>query len=425
MMNVFNAPHIVAARPRRPFLPLAFLLAAGCAADSGMPTSSAVATQDAELVTRIADSFGFVQSVRELPDGRVLVADPLGGLLVRLDITTGAMENVGREGSGPGEWRQPDAVHPMPGDSTLLVDIGNTRLTIMDPAGTLVDGYSMLLSPAAPSGGGPAAGPPALGMEVVNPRATDDAGRIYYQGRTRPAGPGGPASSAAQDSLEIRVWERGQAAPARLAGLRPPATNTSTSGGSNAVQVIQRPVPLAPQDDWAVSPDGRVAIVRAEPYRIEWLNTDGSVTAGPAVSFQPVPVGDAEKERWTDALGSAGLSMMMTAENGNTSVQMRRGGGGGMPRPQAGEQDYEWPATLPAFRPGAARVDPQGRVWVERYGRAGDAVVYDVFDADAKLSRQIRFPADRRLVGFGRAGTYMVHIDALGLHWLEVYRPHD
>jgi hypothetical protein len=82
---------------------------------------------------RLSDDFGSIQTVRELPDGRVLVADPLGKALYAVDLDRGTRTVVGGEGQGPQEYGQPDAVWALPGDSTLLVDLGNARLVVMGP----------------------------------------------------------------------------------------------------------------------------------------------------------------------------------------------------------------------------------------------------------------------------------------------------
>jgi hypothetical protein len=106
-------------------------------------------------------------------------------------------------------------------------------------------------------------------------------------------------------------------------------------------------------------------------------------------------------------------------------VRLGRGGaalGGGVPGGGASADGYDWPALLPAFRSGGARVDLQGRLWVERYGRADAPVVYDVFGSDGVPIEQVRLPPGRRIIGFGRDATYAVHVDDVGLHWIEVYR---
>jgi hypothetical protein len=390
-----------------------------CGGGEAQTGGGGVAVVEPELAASYPGSFAFVQSVRELSDGRVMVADPLGGVLGVLDLRAGTMEPVGAEGAGPGEWRQPDAVHALPGDSTLLVDLGNARLTVIDPAGRLVRGYPLALSPPPPPPGGVApAGPPRA--EILNPRGTDGRGRIYYQTQPRMAAPR-PGPGGVADSAEVRRWEPGAAAPVRLVGLRPPAVTVTTSGGPGNTMVRSRPVPLAPQDDWAVAPDGRIAVVRAEPYRVEWVGVEGDVVSGPVVEYSPVAVGAAERERWLEGLGG-GLAVMMTVENGVPSMQFSRGGARMAGAGAGSAGDYEWPATLPAFRPGGARVDPAGRVWVERFGAVGAPTLFDVFDGRGERVLQVQLPAARRIAGFGAAGVYVVRTDELGLHWLEVYR---
>ena len=55
------------------------------------------------------EDFGAIQTVRELPDGRVLVADPLSKALYVVDLAAGTRDVIGGEGEGPEEYRQPDS----------------------------------------------------------------------------------------------------------------------------------------------------------------------------------------------------------------------------------------------------------------------------------------------------------------------------
>ncbi len=114
------------------------------------------------------EALGMIQTVRALPDGRVLVADPLGQVLVAIDMDAGTSDTIGRRGAGPGEYDQPDAVFPLPGDSTLLIDLGNGRLTVLGP--DLERGATMPLAFGDPQRGD---------MTFILPRGTDNRGRIY------------------------------------------------------------------------------------------------------------------------------------------------------------------------------------------------------------------------------------------------------
>lgn len=386
-------------------LAASFLLPLSMAADAGAQRPVPLAHR-----STFPESFGFLQNIREMPDGRVMAADPLGGLLALLDLDRGTATRVGREGQGPGEWRQPDAVFPLPGDSTLLVDLGNARLSVIDPDGRFVATHPMALGQPGP-GGAP--------FDLVQPRYVDRQGRVYFQAMPPRGGPG-----AAPDSAAVKRWSRVEGeTPVRIAGLRPPAVSSATSGqSSGGVQVRMRPVPLSPQDDWAVAPDGRVAVVRAEPYRVEWHSPAGAVRRGPEVRVTPVRVRDAEKERWLEEIAGTGVGVSVEMGPGGPSMSMRRGGGPGR-QDAANASDYEWPETLPAFRSGRAMVGPDGRLWVERYSAVGSPVVYDVFDGAGVRTARYQIPSGQRIIALTERATYAVRTDELGLNWLEIYEP--
>src|SRR3972149_4768324 len=106
-------------------LALAVLAAAAPAATAQTPLGRPNA--------KFPEDFGSVQTVRELRDGRLLVADPLGKELYLVDLAAGTRTVVGSQGQGPTEYLQPDAVWALPGDSTLLVDLGNGRVVALGP----------------------------------------------------------------------------------------------------------------------------------------------------------------------------------------------------------------------------------------------------------------------------------------------------
>ena len=81
----------------------------------------------------LTHEFTQLRGVRELPDGRLLVSDRLEPALYVVDLKTGRATRIGREGSGPEEYRMPSTLLPLPGDSTLLADEGNARFMIIGP----------------------------------------------------------------------------------------------------------------------------------------------------------------------------------------------------------------------------------------------------------------------------------------------------
>ena len=98
-----------------------------------LATAIQTSRQSTVALTRISElsgdgGFGRVLGVRELADGRVIVADQLGVVVVIADFGTGEINTIGGEGKGPQEYVQPDGVFALPGDSTLLADLGKGLL---------------------------------------------------------------------------------------------------------------------------------------------------------------------------------------------------------------------------------------------------------------------------------------------------------
>lgn len=357
-----------------------------------------------EMDSAYPEAFSYLSGVRELQDGRLFAADPLSQVLLRVDMDAGTADTLGRVGGGPGEYQQPDAVFPLPGDSTLLVDIGRTYLTVVGPDGAFHDGHSMAL-------------PTEEGMPtIILPDALDGSGRIYYQsmGGMR----GGP-----QDSVSISRYDR--------------ATNTSeiiarawrtepiiTSSGENVSMSRPR---MVPNDAWAVGGDGRVAVVRANGYFVEWLMPDGSVVTGPETPFEAIEISYADKEANLEETSSSGLSIsVMMTSSGGTNMQMSRGGsmGGGDGPTVEGET---WGETFPPFMDRGAVVSPANDVWVRRWLPVARDPLMDVFGSDGVLKGSVIAPRDAELVGFGQGPSgnevaYFVRTDEVGLQWLERYR---
>lgn len=349
-------------------------------------------------VARAREPLSLVTQVRELRSGEVVVADPIERKVFVLPASLASMRALGREGGGPGEYRQPDAVWPWPGDSTLVVDLGNARLSIVGPGGTW--GRSI------PMAGGAEGGPPA----VIFPGGVDRTGRIHF---APPAG-GGPMNDSAQ---VMRTDGRGGRAEP-VARYKTPDVDRQESGSARQREVRIRPIPLAAADGWAVAVDGAVALVRREPYRVDWVR-DGVLRTGPVQMVARARLTDADKREWVgQQMLSGGISMSVEEENGRRSMSFGRS----RPTSEPDISGYKWPDRKPVFDPASVRVDPTGRAWVRRYGAPGEPRTHDVFDGTGRLVGQVTLPARRVLLGFGAAALYAAEVDEDGQYTLERYR---
>ncbi len=361
-----------------------------------------------EAEATFPEAFSFVATARELPDGTLLVADPLARELVVVDMDAGTKRVIGREGQGPEEYRQPDAVWPLPGDSTLLVDLGNGRLTVLGP-----DLAFRSTSPIA-------MGEPGPGREFIlaMPQGVDGRGRVYAQAMGRMG-----MGAALPDSAAILRLDRGSESADTLGMFKLPERTRQTAGGANNQRVSIQDIPLSPQDAWGVAADGSVALARSGDYHLEWVRPDGSVQRGAPVEYDPVRIRKAEKEEWAADQGRAGggVSIGVQMMNGAMSMSLSRGGGSGA----TGESDldqYEWPDDKPPFYGSRIPVDGARHAWVRRHVRAGAPSLYDVFGPDAEHVGTVQLADGRRVIGFGSEALYAVHFDEFDLVYLERYR---
>ena len=344
------------------------------------------------------DDFGYVHTAVELPDGHVLVADPLGKALYRVDMDDGTRTLVGGSGQGPGEYLQPDAVWPFQGDSILLVDLGNARLVRIGP--DLVFGASrpiatfagdeapVMVLPDAVDGEGNAF------VSVLGGYPPPDSGAILRVGLT----------TAAVDTVaryKLREYEI-----------------TETDDGTYVI-----PVRLSPQDAWGVAPDGSVVIARAGHYGVNWFAPNGAVTYGDTIPYASVPVTRADMaEDLRAAERHGGITMdSEVREDGTRATNFSRGGFG-PPDAEVDYDDYTWHDVKPAFHNAGVRVDPLGRAWVRRHLPAGSGTRYDLFDRGGQPVKALTLEGDRIVAGFGPAHVYIVTFDELDLAYLERYR---
>ena len=249
------------------------------------------------------EPLGVINSVRELPDGRVLVNDGVRRRLLIMDTTLTKVEVVldslsdiaNTYGTAQG------ALIPYRGDSTLFVDRASHAIVVLDPQGRMARVRSVWRVEHAPwftnnSG--------SFGWPGV-----DRKGRIVYRIPARPAPPkvappsGVPWIPQEPDSAFIIAMNLETRTADTLGYIRIPRQESrvrqTPTGGFNFEMVAN---PLPSTDEWAILPDGTVAFVRWRDYRVEYLNPDGTLTSGQKLPYDWQRLNDDDKQRVVDSV---------------------------------------------------------------------------------------------------------------------------
>lgn len=320
-----------------------------------------------------AEGFSRVRGVQELPDGRVLVADQREAALYSVDFDRQERTLLGRRGEGPGEYQAPTGLYPFRGDSVLMVDLQNGRFAIVSPDGSI--GRTE----------------PLFGRGISIPEGSDRRGNRYWDQTTA-----------------VRMEKRTDPSADQAPVVRYDAVRQDL----DTLAYLTIPGPSNPNafpawDDWAVGPEGWVAIVRnQDEYRLDWVEPDGTVRKGsPVEGFHPLRVSDADQRAFQESGG------------GTPRGSVRIGTG-----PARKPSPIDVPDRFPPAKLGRIWVTFDGRAIVERHVHLEDEEpLFDLFDATGVRTGSFRLPEGREIVGTGPSGIFAVREDPLGLLWLEQY----
>jgi hypothetical protein len=339
--------------------------------------------------------FTQIRAVRELRDGRILVSDRLEPAVYAADLRTGTLSLIGREGSGPEEYRLPSTLLPLPGDSTLVADEGNSRFLIIGPSLRIHRSFSTQ----------------QRGMVYTPwPRATDAQGRIYFQVPAWAAGPEGfPDESVHVARLDFRTGKVDT-----LARVKRPT--------EPAVKYGLPYVAFDMQDIWQATAEGRIALVRSRRYHVEWREPDGRITSGPTVGFTAVPVTEQDRiDYMRNFLENAGVGGRGSGANSPTVISATPDEDLAPERVKEMAARNPFAKTKPPFTDLTPRIATDGTLWVERSLAAGSPRAFDLFDPTGRRILRVVLPAGRRLIAVGQAGVYLAAVGSDGLETLERY----
>ncbi len=349
------------------------------------PVTEPAARPAQPLPLRMDPAIARVSGARELPDGRVLVSDAKKPSVYLLDPKTGRALVVGSAGAGERQYVQPGGFYAGPGDTTLLLDRSQKRVLTLSREGRIAGSASIAVR-----------GTQSSSDRDVDYERPDAQGHAYFM-KSRFAPPGGPN---AQTLLRFDPVTQ-TSEPVAQIGL--PEEKTFPGGDG---MTFGRTVIGSPADGWGVTPDGRVAVVRAAPYRVEWHLPGGRIVQGPVVEYDAIPMTETDRKAFAEKAGRGGAFV----------------GQSGAARGAAADPGMLFAPTKAPFDPEAVRVSPDGRVWVKRSAAASaTTVVYDVFDAAGRRTARLAFPAASHLVGFGPSSVYVREIGPDGAVTLKKY----
>jgi hypothetical protein len=385
-----------------------------------------------------------VRSMRALPDGRLYVNDPFGRRVLLFDAdlqkfqiiadTLGANGNTYGRGAGLIGYR---------GDSTLFVDPQSLSMLVLDANGKVARVMSVPNAQDAMSFAG-----------VLGAAQTDPQGRLVYRASPRfefrgapGAGGGPPQMPQMPDTAAIFRIDLATRKIDTVGYIKTQQLKMSTSQDENGritMTSVTNPLPVV--DEWAMTPDGSVALVRGRDYHIDWVNADGTKTSSAKIPFEWQRLSDEDKVAFIDSVKAArermGANAPMIATPGGGQQQANVQGGpppgagggeqrimifGGPPGGDGGrgrgnaapgnltmtppQLKFVEPSELPDYKPvflnGFVRADMDGNVWVRTIPTKAIAggPVYDVINRKGELVERVQIPVGRNIVGFGASGA--------------------
>jgi hypothetical protein len=330
---------------------------------------------------RLDEEFTRIVGVRELSDGRVLVAERFEPRLVVADFSRNLVVQIGRSGKGPGEYSRIDALSALGTDSTLLDDGANGRWLVL-----LNDQVVHTLPPDHP----------AIKSARGLLRGTDARGQILTT-TSPPIREGKPTlgkgdsiaavivrlSTGASDTVgrlrtaPLTVWtERDQAGKVKRAGLTYP--------------------PFSVGEEPVLFSDGWLAVARLDPYRVDWRAPDGRWQRGAPLPFTAREVDRRERQAYL----ARRAAMLGRAET-----------------PPA---DDSWPDAIPPFQPTPLVAAPDGSLLILRTPTAdAPGHRYDRVNRRGQLLGWLELPPTEQLAAIGVHGAYVIATDGDGIQRLQ------
>jgi hypothetical protein len=345
--------------------------------------------------------FDRVSAAFRLADGRIVVADgrPFGDVIeIRYFSKDGRhIRTVGRRGRGPGEFGDFSRVLRLTGDSILIFDNRNRRVTVYDPSGALAYTHSTLETE------GMRGRPHVLGSVagLSGPRVlgkTSD-GRFLVQFRSN-----GERDGYSRDTVFLVVTGARGAEPDTLPRL-PSNEFAATAGGSS-----RRQLPFSYVLVSAPWKDG-VLVGTSEAYELRQYATDGRLQMIIRRSdAAPSTLTDDHVKRYLES-GPPGWA--------TTSYRF-----GGVTGPSPKEQIEMLPSGhgLPAYT--QLELDDADRFWLRDYTfleHQAERSSWTIFDTSGMAIARASLPTQVTILHIGKEYLVGMVRDSLRVEYVRVY----
>ena len=322
-------------------------------------------------VAAIEEPFTKISGVQELSANLAVATDNMDAKVVLVDFARGTTKQIGSKGQGPNEYQYPSPPIPVPGGAYVF-DTYQRRAILVGRNGAIT---GMKTLPEGP---------------LSRVRASDAAGRIYFEGSDFD-----PNTGRFSDSLPVMRWDPATGAIDRVARV--------WGGGRVIIQrkegrasLAREITPFPHLDAWVALPDGRLALIRHEPFRIDFASPSGMITRGTPAVVRPIEITAREREwyRERNTPGRVGAALI--------------GGGTGPQRQGPQWEDAHFPLMMPTFIGTEVVATPEGEIWIPRSFTSTDKTRrYDIYDSAGKLTGSALLDPHSRIVGFGPKSVYV------------------
>jgi hypothetical protein len=322
-------------------------------------------------IAAIAEPFTKISGVQELSSSLAVATDNMEAKVVLIDFARGTVKQVGAKGQGPNEYRFPSPPIGVP-DGAYVFDTYQRRAILVARNGAIA---GMKALPDGP---------------LSRARGSDATGHVYFEGSDFD-----PNTGRFSDSLPVVRWNPATDKVERVARV--------WSGGRVMIQrkeglssMAREITPFPHLDAWVALPDGRLALIRHEPFRIDFASPSGMITHGSPIAVMPIAITARERDWYRERNTPGRMGAMMA-------------GGGTGPQQQGPQwEDAHFPRMMPTFIGADVVSTPEGEIWIPRSFTSVDkARKYDIYDATGKLTGSALLDPNARIVGFGPRSVYV------------------